>query len=132
MWQCIEQTIKAETGHRFVIEKKRIIAASDTNLSYKVSDCQHNYFVKIKDKNHFNQFESEAYALDQIRSLKQVTCPEVISTGTTLDKSFIVLSYIPFSQPTNENWHHLGAQLAMMHKNSSHGQFGWQHDNYIG
>jgi len=129
---AVEQAIKAETGNRFAIEKKRIIAASNTNLAYQVSNYQHNYFVKIKDKSHFNHFESEAYALDQIRSLKQVTCPEVIATGTTLDKSFIVLSYIPFSQATSESWYHLGAQLAMMHKSSSHGQFGWQHDNYIG
>ena len=87
MWQCIEHAIKAETGNRFAIQKKRIIAANNTNLAYQVSNYQHNYFVKIKDKSHFNHFESEAYALDQIRSLKQVTCPEVIATGTTLDKS---------------------------------------------
>jgi fructosamine-3-kinase len=132
MWQSIEQAIKTETGEQFTIEKKRLISTSESNLAYQLSNKQHHYFIKIKDKNHFNHFESEAYALNQIRSLKQITCPEVIALGSTLDKSFIVLDYIPFSHATEKHWYNLGAQLALMHKGSSHGQFGWQHDNYIG
>jgi fructosamine-3-kinase len=132
MWQCIEQAITAKTGEKFAIENKRLISTSETNLAFQLSDVQHNYFVKIKDKSHFNHFESEAYALNQIDSLKQVTCPKVIALGNTRNKSFIVLDYIPFAQATEQDWHHFGAKLAMMHKCSSHGQFGWQHDNYIG
>ena len=38
MWQCIEQAIKSEKGERFLIEKKRLIASSETNLAYHLSD----------------------------------------------------------------------------------------------
>ena len=79
MWQSIEQAIKTETGEQFTIEKKRLISTSESNLAYQLSNKHHHYFIKIKDKNHFNHFESEAYALNQIRSLKQITCPEVIA-----------------------------------------------------
>ncbi|MBA6233559.1 MULTISPECIES: fructosamine kinase family protein [unclassified Colwellia] len=132
MWQCIEQAITAKTGEKFTVKNKRLISTSESNLAFQLSDEHHNYFVKIKDKNHFNYFESEAYALNQIDSLKQVTCPKVITLGNTRNKSFIVLNYIPFAKATEKHWHHFGAKLAMMHKCSSHGKFGWQHDNYIG
>jgi fructosamine-3-kinase len=132
MWRAIEQAINTETGDNFHISEKTPVSGGDINLSYQVSDSNSRYFVKINDKNHFEHFESEAYALEQINALNQVSCPDVIAVGTTLDKSYLVLNYIPLENGTNHQWHELGQQLANMHKSSSHGQFGWQTDNFIG
>jgi fructosamine-3-kinase len=136
MWQCIEQAINAEINDSFSIKKKKKISDTDMNLTYQISDYHHHYFVKINDKSHINHFESEAYALEQIKALKQVSCPDVIAFGNSLDKSFLILNYLPLtvnnSQVDSKCWYTLGEQLAQMHKCSNHGQFGWQHDNYIG
>ncbi len=61
-----------------------------------------------------------------------MNCPNVITLGTTLDKSFLVLSYFAFESPVLQDWYQLGQQLALMHKHATHGQFGWQDDNFIG
>ncbi|NQY65258.1 MAG: fructosamine kinase family protein [Alteromonadaceae bacterium] len=132
MWQCIEQAVVEQTGQKFSIIDKQPISGGDINLAYKISDGQNVYFVKLNNKEYASHFESEAYALQQIKSLNLITCPEVITTGVSLDKSFLVLNYIPFTPPNPTNWHKLGTNLALMHKNSQHGQFGWQQDNYIG
>ncbi len=132
MWASIEQAIKLETGNAFSIKKKQATSGGDINQTFWLSDNRSNYFVKINDKNHINHFESEAYALQKIKSLRQIKCPDVIAIGTTLNTSYLVLSYLPLETPNKESWFTLGEQLADMHKNSEHGQFGWQTDNYIG
>lgn len=132
MWSTIEKSIQESTEKPFTIEHKKITTGGDINLCYWISNNQQKYFVKLNDINHFDHFESEAYALKQIESCHQINCPEAICIGKTLDKSYLVLSYIPFETPISNDWYHLGKQLAQMHKTSSHGQFGWQHDNYIG
>ncbi len=132
MWQTIQQAIQDTVDSSFEIKYKELATGGDINKCYWLSNDDHNYFVKLNNKDHLTHFESEAYALEQIKSLKQITCPEVITTGTTLDKSFLILNYIPFESPVSNDWYHLAQQLAHMHQNSTHGQFGWQHDNYIG
>ena len=132
MWSTIEKTIQEATEQSFSIKYKEVATGGDINECYWISNYHQNYFVKSNDKNHFSHFESEAYALSQIKSCHQINCPEVITLGTHLNKSFLVLSYIPFETPDTDDWYQLGQQLAHMHKTSSHGQFGWQHDNFIG
>jgi len=132
MWQDIEQAIQSEVGNNFTIANKEPISGGDINLAYKISNGQNHYFIKLNNIEHLNHFESEAYALQQIQALNLIACPEVVALGTTLEKSFLVLNYIPFSPASATNWYELGTNLALMHKNSTHGQFGWQQDNYIG
>jgi len=132
MWQTIQRSIQESIDSSFEIKHKKLATGGDINLSYWISNYNQNYFVKINNKDHLSHFESEAYALEQIKSSQHISCPEVITTGTTLDKSFLVLNYIPFETPASNDWYQLGEQLALMHKDSAHGQFGWQHDNYIG
>lgn len=132
MWQTIEQEITQVTDEPFNIKHKQVVTGGDINLCYWLSNYQRNYFIKLNDKSRLQQFESEAYSLEQIKQLNVMACPNVVTTGTTLDKSFLVLEYLPFNHASNQNWYQFGKQLATMHKQSSHGQFGWQHDNYIG
>ncbi|WP_206485661.1 fructosamine kinase family protein [Thalassotalea sp. G2M2-11] len=132
MWASIEHAIEQVTNQPFSIKHKQPATGGDINLCYWISNYHQNFFVKLNDKSHLEHFESEAYALEQINQSQQITCPEVITYGVTLDKAFLVLSYIPFETPEAKDWYHLGQQLAYMHKRATHGQFGWQHDNYIG
>lgn len=132
MWQSIEKNISQAIGESFTVKHKQIVTGGDINLCYWLSDYHHNYFIKLNDKSKLEQFESEAYSLSQISQLNTLHCPQVVTYGSTLDKSYLVLEYLPLNNGSEHNWHQFGRQLAQMHLNSSHGQFGWQQDNYIG
>ncbi|WP_019029142.1 fructosamine kinase family protein [Colwellia piezophila] len=148
MWQCIEQAIGIETGKPFYISQKQEIstrganASSFTNLldnnepplnlSFKISDGKQSYFLKINNKEHLDNFHAEAYSLKQLNALANIATPKVTTIGTSLDKSFLVLDYVDFSKAKPMLWYQLGQQLAQMHYETRHGQFGWQHDNFIG
>ena len=144
MWQRIEQAISTETGIPFHISEKQAISACSAstalaesndqpvNLSFKVSDGKRSYFIKLNKKECLVNFQAEAYSLKQIKQLTHIACPSVTTIGKTLDKSFLVLDYIDFSQSKPVLWYQLGQQLAQMHYETAHGQFGWEHDNFIG
>ncbi|MEW6995713.1 fructosamine kinase family protein [Colwelliaceae bacterium MEBiC 14330] len=148
MWHCIEQAISAEIDKQYTIINKHVISNGTNsttsfhwlldhkdipvNLSFKITDGRRNYFVKLNSKEHLIKFQAEAFSLKLLNNLKNIACPKVIALGTSLDKSFLVLDYIDFSRAKPMLWHQLGQQLAQMHYDSRHGQFGWQHDNFIG
>ena len=148
MWHCIEQAISIETGKPFYISTTQEISLGGTkasaftslldnkapplNLTFKVSDGQRSYFIKINNKDYLENFQAEAYSLKQLNTLANIASPKVTTLGTSLDKSFLVLDYIDFSKAKPILWYQLGQQLAQMHYETRHGQFGWQHDNYIG
>ena len=144
MWHLIEQAISSETAIPFVITEKTPLSAglssgtpldangSPLNLSFKISDGNRSFFVKLNSKENLINFQAEAYSLQQLKSLTHIACPDVTTIGISLDKSFLVLDYIDFGRAKPVLWYQLGQQLAQMHQDTAHGQFGWQHDNFIG
>ena len=148
MWHSIEQAISAETGKPFHIsEKKEIFTgicstsslsslienkAPPSNLSFKITNGKRCYFLKINNKDYLDHFQAEAYSLKQLNTLTNIASPIVTSIGTSLDKSFLVLDYVDFSKAKPMLWYQMGQKLAQMHYETRHGQFGWQHDNFIG
>ena len=148
MWHSIEEAISVATGKPFYISQKQALStggastssfdslldntAQPLNLSFKISDGKRSYFLKLNSKECLVNFQAEAYSLKQLNSLANISCPTVTTIGTSLDKSFLVLDYVNFSKAKPMLWHQLGQQLAQMHYETSHGQFGWQHDNFIG
>jgi fructosamine-3-kinase len=147
MWHSIEQAISVATGKPFYIAEKKTISTGGAsaspfdslldntepslNLSYKLTDGDRNFFLKINSKNSLETFQAEAYSLMQLHKLTSVASPNVTTVGESLDKSFIVLDYINFSKAKPVLWYQLGQKLAQMHYENRHGQFGWQHDNFI-
>ncbi len=132
MWHYIAQAIATETQQSFIIKDKKSIANGTVGRYYRISAGDRQYFVKIHNKDHLAHFRAEALSLKQIQSTKQITCPKVIALGSYIDKSFLVLTYIPFSHPEPKTWYKLGQQLALMHKKSQHKRCGWQQNNFIG
>ena len=148
MWHNVEQAISDEIGRPFCISEKKVITTGISNASslynptdnkdpflnqaFKISDGEYNFFVKINRKDFLTHFQAEAYSLKQLSSLSHMASPEVTTIGTSMDKSFLVLNYVDFSKAKPVLWYQLGQQLAQMHFETRHGQFGWQHDNFIG
>lgn len=145
MWTTIAKAISLETGEEFELIDKHEVAGGDINLSFIVSgkkprtkpqSTEQNtaqYFVKINEKSHYPLLETERENLLKIKQLSSLHCPTPICLATTLDKSFLVLSFEDLTPPENEHcYYDLGVALAQMHLSTKHGQFGWHRDNYIG
>ncbi|MFD2166834.1 fructosamine kinase family protein [Thalassotalea euphylliae] len=130
MWQTIEEAISEATRTDFHISEKSEVTGGDINLAYRISNGQRDYFVKLNDRTAYGSMEQEAYSLSQIKNLAPISCPSPITTGVTLDKSFLVIEHLNLSD--KGDWFELGSHLAKMHKQCTHGEYGWQHDNFIG
>ena len=148
MWAAIAKAISEATSETFELTTKRQVSGGDINLAYIISNGISNghraineqankkptkqYFVKINRKSNLALLETEQENLNKIRQLSTIHCPVPITLGTTLDNSFLVLSFELLTSPKNDHWYDLGVTLADMHLCSQHGQFGWHQDNYIG
>lgn len=132
MWHTIELLISEALNQRFEIKEKHPISGGDINIAYLVSGGERSFFVKINAKHCIDSFLQEHYSLQTINQLASIKCPEPLLTGTTIDKSFLVIEYLNLIQGSAQSWHFLGQQLAHMHQNCTHGEYGWQEDNYIG
>ncbi len=132
MWKIIEKAIVEATNKPFIIKEKQRVTGGDINTAFLLSDQDSSYFIKLNEKQHSALFEAESYSLNQISQQTDLRCPEVICSGQTMDKSFLVLEALSFITPNDDDWKSLGKAIAKMHKDTQHGQYGWQDDNYIG
>ncbi|GLX82327.1 fructosamine kinase family protein [Thalassotalea eurytherma] len=133
MWKIIADMITENTGKEMTNASHELLSLGGENrLAYKLSTNLDSYFVKIAPKHKLEQLEAEVDSLNHLRVFAPHTIPGVIGIDVSLDKSFVVLQWLPFSQPTAEHWHQLGIELATLHNETAHGQFGWHQDNFIG
>jgi len=132
MWQSIEKSLSNKLGEQYKIINQVPLTGGDINRAYKIDNGKTSYFVKVNDKTHIAHFGCEVYSLEKIQEVKELNTPNVVTYGVANDCSYLVLDYIPFDVKASSDWYHLGEKLAYMHNNSEHGQFGWEHDNYIG
>ena len=109
MWAAIAKAISEATSETFELTTKRQVSGGDINLAYIISNGISNghraineqankkptkqYFVKINRKSNLALLETEQENLNKIRQLSTIHCPVPITLGTTLDNSFLVLSF---------------------------------------
>ncbi|MCH8537370.1 MAG: fructosamine kinase family protein [Alkalimonas sp.] len=132
MWQAIAEHISSELGIDFSIEHKQQISGGDINLAYHISGGGQHFFVKLNEKEQLDQFISEAMSLQSIRQRHLIRVPAVISYGQTLDKSFLVLEYLPLIKEHDDGWHDLGTQMAQLHQDSGQAMYGFDWDTCLG
>lgn len=137
MWQAIAEQISAELQHDFHLEQKHPFATHSGNMLYHVqghlrgdSEFQH-YFIKLNHREVLDSFETEALTLKQLESRHCIRTPGVICAGQTLDKSFLVLEYLPMASEHPFGWQALGHQLAFLHQADDQAQYGFDWDNYL-
>lgn len=132
MWNNVEQAISCAINDEFYISEKTLVTGGDINTAFKLSSSSRHFFIKLNEKDFVRHFEAEAYSLNQINLQSPFKCPMPICYGESLNNSFLVLEMLDFVHGTNHQWYQLGQTLADMHKQTVHGKFGWEEDNYIG
>jgi fructosamine-3-kinase len=134
MWHHIQQAICAETGLDFTIASNQQVHGGDINQCFHIADQRQKqqYFVKINSKSKLESFITEANCLQQLAKTNSISVPKVILVGTSLEFSYLILSYHVLIAANAAQWFSLGVDLAKLHLASSQKQFGWPEDNYLG
>ena len=90
MWQALAEQISAEIQQDFHIEHKHQLATHSGNLLYQVQGGSLQFFVKLNHREVLDSFATEALTLKTISTRHCVKCPQVVCSGQTLDKAFLV------------------------------------------
>ncbi|MEW6999200.1 fructosamine kinase family protein [Colwelliaceae bacterium BS250] len=136
MWNAIAQDIAQAIKNDFVITQTKQVCGGDTNTAFHITDNNHQFFVKLNQKQYLSAFQNESFALEHLAVSEQLIVPKVITCGTTLNYSYLVLEFLEMHtsslQMANEQWFALGEGLAILHGNNQQAEFGWTENNYIG
>ena len=132
MWQAIAEHINNELECGFQIEHKTQLDGGSINLAWHISGNGQHYFVKLNQREQLEQFETEALSLHALQQAHCIRVPDVICSGQTVDKSFLVLEYIPMQGESVNGWRHLAQQLALLHRQHEQAMYGFDWDNLLG
>ena len=97
------------------------------NNAIKINTNKGDFFVKWNTNSKANMFQSEYSGLKVLKDTNTIRIPNVLC----FDDDFLILEFIPPSNPNNAFWEVFGQKLALMHK-QTHSKFGLDFDNYIG
>ncbi|MFT4203440.1 MAG: fructosamine kinase family protein [Chitinophagaceae bacterium] len=92
-----------------------------------------SYFVKTAVGRPSDFFEKEADGLHMlaIAAMRFLIVPRPLFWGEELGTQYLVMEYIPMTEPTPNFFEKLGIGMAALHRNTNH-FFGLQEDNYVG
>ncbi len=108
------------------------VSGGDINDAFKVVTENNTFFAKVNSNPVAkDMFEKEALGLKLMKDKAQINVPEVVSTGTIENKSFLLLNWIEQGKSTPQTNENIARQLSKLHK-TSNDFFGLYHDNYIG
>lgn len=97
------------------------------NNAIKINTNKGDFFVKWNTNSKANMFQTEYNGLKVLKDTNTIRIPNVLC----FDDDFLILEFIPPSNPNNAFWEVFGQKLALMHK-QTHSKFGLDFDNYIG
>ncbi len=97
------------------------------NNAIKINTNKGDFFVKWNTNSKANMFQTEYNGLKVLKDTNTIRIPNVLC----FDDDFLILEFIPPSNPNNAFWEVFGQKLALMHK-QTHSKFGLVFDNYIG
>ena len=95
----------------------------------RLSDGEHQWFVKLNQADRLDMFEAEAEGLEELANAQAIRVPRPLVTGRADGQSYIVMEYI--SLGGSGSGAVAGEQLAQLHRHRAEA-FGWKRDNTIG
>ena len=114
------------------IQKFSFVGGGCINNGGKLTTTKDIYFLKWNDASLYpHMFEAESRGLNLLGREKAIRIPAVTGYREKEIHQFLVLEYINQAQRSGNYWEQLGTRLAAIH-NATNGQFGLDHDNYIG
>lgn len=132
MWPTIANQISEATKTDFRVLNKQPLAGGEMNRAFRIDDGDTAFFVKLNDAVQIDKFRCEWNSLAHLAATDTLSVPKPICYGCTLSSSFLVLTYLPFHNGTEQAWYALGQQLARLHQSQQQPMYGWDEDNFLG
>ena len=108
------------------------LRGGDIHHAWKIDFQRDSLFMKANNApDAAAMFRTEALGLSILRESQSIRIPEEFGTGRFEDWHYLLLEFIPSSNPPTEFWEDFGRQLASLHQ-TSQAAFGLDQDNYIG
>lgn len=132
MWTTIAEQISQAIGSPFVIQDRSSVGGGCINQAYRITDGDQSFFLKLNNATQMAMFEAEALGLKEIYDSQTILVPRPVCWGVADSYAFIVLGWLDFGYGKEQSWHHMGENLAAMHRVTSPKGFGWDRNNTIG
>lgn len=114
------------------IVETQYVAGGSINETYKISTTCGIFFLKYNSASKYPEmFTKEKAALEFLSKTNTVIVPEVLTSETFGNCSFLLLKYETPSQLSKNYWSVFARQLSSLHQITAQ-NFGLDHDNYIG
>ncbi|MEM0518073.1 fructosamine kinase family protein [Aequorivita flava] len=108
------------------------LSGGDINQVFLLNCKQERFVVKLNNTSKFpNMFVAEAAGLQLLKTSESFSIPEVMTTGTSENTSYLLMEYISVGNLRSDFWSLFAEKLATLHKTTQQ-NFGLDHDNYIG
>ncbi len=132
--KAVTEILSRHTSSRPTINSISPIGGGCINDAHRVDTSVGRYFVKWNHATRYpGMFESEARGLNLLKGASALRVPEVIGHQHAGTDSLLLLEYIEPASQQSTFWDDFGAGLADLHSvQPADGQFGLDHDNYIG
>ncbi len=127
----LSKQINTHQDSTFSITDYESVGGGSINSSYKLSNGELSFFVKLNNSRFADMFAAEAQGLEEIVNSQTLHAPKPIAYGEHQDTTYIIMEYLPLGGGDKHSIETLGEQLAAMHKITQK-QHGWHIDNTIG
>ncbi len=130
----IASIVSEATGEPVQVKGMSTIGGGCINDAQLADTDKGRFFMKYNSASSYpGMFETEAKGLELLESSGCLKVPSVVGYGEADNQSILVLEYIAAAAQKPGFWQEFGEGLARMHQQQpDDGQFGLDHDNYIG
>ena len=130
--KSIQEILTAKFKKEVEIDDISPVSGGSINETLTISTNIGKYFIKKNSVNLYPEmFEKEAKGLKILTGKSPLQVPDIIATGQSDNKAFLILKHIESGRKGSDFWNRFARGLAQLHKNSAD-SFGLDHDNYIG
>jgi len=123
----LELCLKAKVHPKIIVKKCIPISGGCINNAIKLETNKETFFAKYNKNAKSDMFQTEHDGLKVLKDTNAICIPDMIA----FENNFLILEFIPLSNPDACFWENFGRSLAKMHQKTDE-KFGLDFDNYIG
>ncbi len=125
--RSLELCLKAKVHPKIIVEKCFPVSGGCINNAIKLETNKGDFFAKCNTNAKSDMFQIEHDGLKILKDTNAICIPDMIA----FENNFLILEFIPSSNPAACFWENFGRNLAKMHQQTDE-KFGLDFDNYIG
>ena len=125
--RSLELCLKAKVHPKIIVEKYLPVSGGCINNAIKLETNKGDFFAKCNTNAKSDMFQIEHDGLKILKDTNAICIPDMIA----FENNFLILEFIPSSNPAACFWENFGRNLAKIHQQTDK-KFGLDFNNYIG